>query len=154
MEFSRQEYWSELPFPPPGDLPDPGIEPASPMSPVLQVDSLPLSHQGNSKHLVLWLLLDTNKINTIDWVNAVAALPYCFSTSFPHPQTLMRYNEYITWCELSMFIWYTYCCNMITTVVLVNTLLCAMLISFLWCEHLQFTLLSAFKYTTCCCCCC
>ena len=27
MEFSRQEYWSELPFPPPGDLPDPGIEP-------------------------------------------------------------------------------------------------------------------------------
>ena len=30
MEFSRQEYWSGLPFPTPGDLPDPGIEPASP----------------------------------------------------------------------------------------------------------------------------
>ena len=29
MEFSRQEYWSGLPFPPPGDLPDPGIEPIS-----------------------------------------------------------------------------------------------------------------------------
>ena len=29
MEFSRQEYWSGLPFPSPGDLPDPGIEPAS-----------------------------------------------------------------------------------------------------------------------------
>ena len=29
MECSRQEYWSGLPFPPPGDLPDPGIEPAS-----------------------------------------------------------------------------------------------------------------------------
>jgi len=29
MEFSRQEYWSQLPFPPPGDLPDPGIKPAS-----------------------------------------------------------------------------------------------------------------------------
>ena len=29
MEFSRQEYWSELPFPPPGDLPHPGIEPSS-----------------------------------------------------------------------------------------------------------------------------
>ena len=28
--FSRQEYWSGLPFPPPGNLPDPGIEPASP----------------------------------------------------------------------------------------------------------------------------
>ena len=30
MEFSRQEYWSGLPFPSPGDLPDPGIKPASP----------------------------------------------------------------------------------------------------------------------------
>ena len=35
MEFSRQEYWSGLPFPSPGDLPDPGIEPTSPMSLVL-----------------------------------------------------------------------------------------------------------------------
>ena len=35
MEFSRQEYWSELPFPPPGDLPNPGIKPASPASPEL-----------------------------------------------------------------------------------------------------------------------
>ena len=30
MEFSREEYWSRLPFPPPGDLPDPGIELSSP----------------------------------------------------------------------------------------------------------------------------
>ena len=30
MEFSRQEYWSGLPFPSPGDLPNPGIEPSSP----------------------------------------------------------------------------------------------------------------------------
>ena len=35
MGFSRQEYWSELPFPSPGDLPDPGIEPISLMSPAL-----------------------------------------------------------------------------------------------------------------------
>ena len=35
MGFSRQEYWSGLPFPPPGDLPDPGIEPTSLMSPAL-----------------------------------------------------------------------------------------------------------------------
>ena len=33
MEFSRQEYWSGLPFPPPGDLPNPGIKPMSPASP-------------------------------------------------------------------------------------------------------------------------
>ena len=35
MGFSRKEYWSRLPFPPPGDLPDPGIKPASLESPAL-----------------------------------------------------------------------------------------------------------------------
>ena len=39
--FSKQEYWSGLPCPPPGDLPNPGTEP---MSPALQVDSLLLSY--------------------------------------------------------------------------------------------------------------
>jgi len=38
MEFSRPEYWSGYPFPSPGDLPNPGIEPRSP---ALQADSLP-----------------------------------------------------------------------------------------------------------------
>ena len=35
MGFSWQEYWSGLPFPPPGDLPDPGIDPVSPVAPAL-----------------------------------------------------------------------------------------------------------------------
>ena len=39
--FSRQENWSELPFPSPGDLPDPGIKTVSLVSPALQADSLP-----------------------------------------------------------------------------------------------------------------
>ena len=43
MEFSRLEYWSGQPFPLPGDLPNPGIEPRSP---ALQVDSLPAEPQG------------------------------------------------------------------------------------------------------------
>ena len=43
MEFSRQEYWSGLPFPSPGDLPSSGIEPGSP---ALQTDSLPSEPQG------------------------------------------------------------------------------------------------------------
>ena len=47
MEFSRREYWSWLPCPPPGDLPNPGIELASPVAPALQADSLPLSHWGS-----------------------------------------------------------------------------------------------------------
>ena len=43
MEFSRQEYWSGLLFPSPGDLPNPGIEPRFP---ALQTDSLPTELQG------------------------------------------------------------------------------------------------------------
>ena len=43
MGFSRQEYWSGLSFPSPGDLPDPGMEPGSP---ALQADSLPAEPQG------------------------------------------------------------------------------------------------------------
>ena len=41
MGFPKQEYWNGLPCPPPGDLPSPGLKPASPMSPALQVGSLP-----------------------------------------------------------------------------------------------------------------
>ena len=41
MGFPRQEDWSGLPFPFPGDLPDPGVKPTSPVSPALQAGSLP-----------------------------------------------------------------------------------------------------------------
>ena len=44
-DFPRQEYWGGLPFPPPGDLPDPGIKPASPVSPALAGGFL--SHWGS-----------------------------------------------------------------------------------------------------------
>ena len=43
MGFSQQEYWSGLPFPPPGNHPNSGIKTTSPASPALQADSLPLS---------------------------------------------------------------------------------------------------------------
>ena len=58
MEFSSQEYWSGLPFPPPGDPPNPGIEP---LFLALQVDSLPLSHQGSPhvRHSSFWSVLVT-----------------------------------------------------------------------------------------------
>ena len=46
MGFSRQEYWSGLPFPSPGDLPDPGIKPRSP---ALQADALPSEPPGKPK---------------------------------------------------------------------------------------------------------
>ena len=60
MGFSRQEYWSGLPFPSPGDLPNPGIEPRSPVS---QADSLLIELQGKPLScygyvmVILWLLL-------------------------------------------------------------------------------------------------
>ena len=45
--FSRQEYWSGLPGPTSGDLPDTGVELVSPAAPGLQADSLSLSHWGS-----------------------------------------------------------------------------------------------------------
>ena len=54
IEFSRQEYWSGLPFPPPGDLSDPGIELVSPVAPALQTF---FTTEPLGKPLVLLLLL-------------------------------------------------------------------------------------------------
>ena len=48
MEFSRQEYWSGLPFPSPGDLPNTGIEPGSP---ALQADALQSEPPGKPNHI-------------------------------------------------------------------------------------------------------
>ena len=48
MEFSRQEYWSGLPFPSRGNLPDPGIKPRSP---AFQADALPFEPPGKPKSL-------------------------------------------------------------------------------------------------------
>ena len=47
MGFSRQEYWSGLPFPSPGDIPNPGIEPGSP---ALQTDALPSEPPGKPEN--------------------------------------------------------------------------------------------------------
>ena len=58
MGFSRQEYWSGLPFPSPGHLRDPGIKPTSPVSPASQADSLPTELSGTPKH---WTLEQLNK---------------------------------------------------------------------------------------------
>ena len=54
MGFPRQEYWSGLPFPSPGDLPDPGIEPGSP---ALQADALTSEPPGKPQSIKRLLLL-------------------------------------------------------------------------------------------------
>ena len=52
MGFPRQRYWSGLPFPTAGDLPDPRIKPMSPVSPELQAHSLPVEPFG--KPIYMW----------------------------------------------------------------------------------------------------
>ena len=52
MEFSRSEHWSGQPFPSPGDLPNPGIEPRSP---ALQADSLPAEPQGKTTRMYTYM---------------------------------------------------------------------------------------------------
>ena len=76
MEFSGQEYWSGLPFPSPGERPDPGIEAVSPAS---QVDSLLSEPPGKSPNRLELMVIDSgrsvenaqkwpNKINFENWM--------------------------------------------------------------------------------------
>ena len=62
MGFSRQEYWSGLPFPSPGDLPDPGTEPGSP---ALWTDDLHLSHQGSPQRIKIEIERVSNNANKL-----------------------------------------------------------------------------------------
>ena len=54
MGFPRQEYWSGLPCPPPGNLLHPGIEPMSPEAPALQAESILLSHWWSPVYRISW----------------------------------------------------------------------------------------------------
>ena len=72
-EFSRQEYWSGLPFPSPGDLPDPGIEAGSP---ALQANSLPSEPPGkppiqNKKFFFFFLKREWEErsVSNMDWLS-------------------------------------------------------------------------------------
>ena len=69
MGFFRQEYWSGLPFPPPGDLPNPGIEPESPVSPALQANLLPTVSLG--KPPVCYLYYCRKKPRAIQFIHLV-----------------------------------------------------------------------------------
>ena len=67
MGFSRSEYWSELPCPPPCYLPASGIEPKSPVAPTLQADSLSLSHQGSPcVYIYIYIYIYT-------WIHIIAS---------------------------------------------------------------------------------
>ena len=81
LGFSRQEYWSVLPCPPPGDLPDPGIEPISLVSLALQAGSFPLSHLGS--HLLPIVIHKCIHTHTHKYMYThTFALPYPTGTRF------------------------------------------------------------------------
>ena len=69
MEFSRQEYWSGFPFPTPGDLPDPGIEPASPVASALAggffTTLSPRSPSFSIKKQKIWEIDDGESCTTV-----------------------------------------------------------------------------------------
>ena len=125
MEFPRQEYWNGLPFPPPMHLPNPGIKPMSPASSALQVDSLPLSHQGSTRFTVwpsnftstyllvrnqsssLFVLQSPSRVwlFAISWTPSTcqASLPLIISWSLPKFMSITSMipsSHLILWCPL------------------------------------------------------
>ena len=100
MEFSRPEYWSEKPFPSPGDLPNPGTEPRSP---VLQEDSLPSERPGKPEKV------SSNQIRMhVKYFSTHLSKEYTYFTSLVVPCQICQgcilspclfslYAEYIIW---------------------------------------------------------
>ena len=118
IEFFRQEYWSGLSFPSPGDLPDPGIEPGSP---ALQVDYR-LSHQGTERVHNKWTAFETSQKlpppvcqKIVFWKNSrgqgrnfkctrlsqVAGLGRCWSRGVPRGRTSLVWGPQQTSNSLS-----------------------------------------------------
>ena len=97
MGFCRQEYWSGLPFPSPGDPPNPGTEPGSP---ALQADSLPTELWGrlNDLSLLHRFCLIQSTVDTVCWVLFL----FCFFTSF--------FLYYSAPDFIWFFFWFTYLC--------------------------------------------
>ena len=92
MEFSRQEYWSGLPFPSPGDLPDPGIEPKSLVPPALGGRFSTTVPPGKPIYLKL---IQHSKI--LEWV----AVPFSRRSSQPRDWTQVSHieDEFFTSCH-------------------------------------------------------
>ena len=94
MGFSRQEYWTGLPFPSPGDLPDPGIEP---WSPTLQADALtsepPGKPNGDSSFHLMYT--DLVRVNCIILLYFLFLLNTCLSLDILSVQFLPLLNIYL-----------------------------------------------------------
>ena len=91
MEFSRQECWSEFPFPSPGDLSDPGTELASPGYPSLQADSLPTEPPGKPSYEYFVILIFIMMISTLQreprGTETLCSAPVCPANTYWCPET-------------------------------------------------------------------
>ena len=99
MWFSRQEYWSGLPFPSPGDLPNPGIKPRSL---ALQADSLPAELQGKPKNIrmcSLSLLQQTSWLRNWTGVSCIAGR---FFTSWAMREAQFSTIEDAFWAKFQL----------------------------------------------------
>ena len=112
MGFSRQEYWSGLPFPPPGNLPNPGIKPASPASPILQANSLLLSAKPFYKCTLTYSFVYSSANRfwghfPVVFYYKIAILSILIISSVHSYKSLSRYYWYvylqfywIKWCQV------------------------------------------------------
>ena len=88
MGFSRQDYWSGLPCPPPGDLPNPGVQPTPPAAPALQEDALLLSHWGgpNFTYDIIFVSgaqqSDSIFLNIMKWIARISLVTMCHHRDF------------------------------------------------------------------------
>ena len=96
MKFSRQEYWSSLPFPPPGNLADPGIGTPSPLSLLLQADSLPAEPSGFSKFF--WSLFEQKCFKTTGLVSLEKHTRLILTVE-PFPATAKSLQSCLTLCD-------------------------------------------------------
>ena len=105
MEFSRQEYWSGLPFPPPGDLPDPGIEPGSPVSPALAgrfFTTEPPGKQRSQRYLFKEMKLLAGKFYTI--YKRSSNIPFILNGIFCKKEHKIK--EYLGYIYISPHLWF------------------------------------------------
>ena len=113
MGSSRQEFWSGLLCPPPRDLPDPGIEPVSPVTPAFQADSSPLSHQGTSSYNTQCdqcyeIVVKVQQIQVLLWGTFLHSFSQIFpiqvSTLKMHTPQIPRADSNLNICGLTRFI--------------------------------------------------
>ena len=105
MGFSRQEYWSGWPHPPPGDISNPGIKPGSLQSPALRADSLPLVPPGKPHQEAV---IDNTEMSEPGCSKSIIAINYLqkwgvcqiWTTGHYMPTSEPQFQDAVPWCKI------------------------------------------------------